>query len=488
MKSALTLLVLVSTVALVRPAMAQEPPKVPEAAPQRGKAPEGKMKPSLELYLTAVPFLEFVDGSGQTERDYVAPPGHIGTSQVAYSGVDSPRRFRMTTGTSQFGVRATLPLHEQFKIIGQLETAFPLDGNPNPWEATVPNRNSYLGFAGDWGTLAFGLLDTPYKWIAFTTVNPIKAGYVADYSPIIGTPGFLVLGINSAQSFTGSGPSNTAFDRREPNSVQYWSPTLAGLYARASVSINENRQAEEKDPAIVSPINPDALLSSTTNPYIVSIGGGFDLDQLVGPGCDFCGLRLRYAWESHHDYFGLSYLTLVEAPGVDIRTANDWGNRAIVQYTLPIGSDFKTRIVGVGEHLKYTLTMLPYNQTAVAGRTNMYSRPAFYGMLEQTIYRHHVWGAYGRAFSGKCTRTPNADGTPAPCSTADLGAEYLMAGYMFAFTDKAQAFVMGYRLSNERSALYPTTPSLPREGLAPGYDQTGVGIGFYYAFGANLLE
>jgi hypothetical protein len=47
---------------------------------------------------------------------------------------------------------------------------------------------------------------------------------------------------------------------------------------------------------------------------------------------------------------------------------------------------------------------------------------------------------------------------------------------------------MGYRLINERSALYVTAPALPREGLSPGVDTTAVGLGFYYAFGANLLE
>jgi predicted porin len=491
MKETLALFSLVGAVAIAPSATAQAPGPAapPEAAKAPGveNAPKDKMSPTLEVYLTAMPFVEFVDPTTPTERNAVVTPGHIGTSQVSYTGIDGPRRFRMTGGTSHFGVRGTLPFHPQFKIIGQLETALPLDGNPNPWEAAVPNRNTYLGFAGDWGTLAFGLLDTPYKWLALTTVNPIKAGYVADYSPIIGTPGFVVTGINSAQSFTGSGPSNTAFDRREPNSLQYWSPTLAGLYARAGVSINENRQAEERDPTLVTPINPGGLLSSETNPYIVSIGGGFDLDKLL-PECAFCALRLRYAWESHHDYFGLSYLTLVEAPGVDIQRANDWGNRAIVEYSLPIVEDFKTRVLGMGEHLKYTLNMLPHNPVAVAGRVNMYQRLAFYALLEQTIYQHHVWGAYGRAFAGTCTRTPNIDGTPAPCSTADLGAQYLMAGYMYALSEKAQAFVMGYRLSNERSALYVTTPALPREGLSPGYDQTGVGVGFYYSFGADVLN
>jgi predicted porin len=534
MKSTLALLALVSTVALGRSAMAQgtDPPKAPEAAapeaaaapgpeatpepeteetapppktvpapeppkvPEPVKPPEGKKGgPSVELYALAMPFAEYVNVSGPTPRDYdpdgdglPGPPGHIGTSQVNYTGIDAPARLRMTAGTSHFGIRGGMPLHPEFKVIAQLETAFPLDGNPNPWEAAVPNRNSFLGITGEtWGTVVFGLLDSPYKWLALTTVNPIKAGYVADYQSLIGTPGFVVTGINSAQSFTGSGPSSTAFDRRDPNSVQYWSPTVVGLYARASYSFNENRQSAESG-AMVTPENPEGLYSTETSPYIISVAAGFDLDKVV-KDCGMCGLRLRYAWENHHDYFGLSYLSLQEAPSVDVRSADDTGNRGIAQYTAKYGGDFATRIVGIYEHLKYELKDIHRDDIdVVAGQVNMYERTAYYVLLEQTLYKHHIWGAYGKASPGSCTRNLNADNSVAPCSTDYLGAEYLMGGYMYAFSEKLHAFVMAYRLANERSALYVTTPALAREGLAPGYDQFGVGIGFYYAFSAELLH
>ena len=47
---------------------------------------------------------------------------------------------------------------------------------------------------------------------------------------------------------------------------------------------------------------------------------------------------------------------------------------------------------------------------------------------------------------------------------------------------------MGYRLTNERSGLYVTTPALPREGISPGLNTTGVGLGFNWAFSADLLQ
>src|SRR6266511_228295 len=169
MKSTLALLMLVGAIALDRPALAQEPAKEPaesEATPAATpapkavkapeppvvpappKAPEKKTGPSVEIYLTAVPFLEGIEVTGVTKRDFVVGPGHIGTATVSYNGVNGPMRARLTSGTSHIGFRGALPIAPQFKVIAQLETAFALDGDPNPWEADFPNRNSYLGFTG----------------------------------------------------------------------------------------------------------------------------------------------------------------------------------------------------------------------------------------------------------------------------------------------------------------------------------------------------
>ncbi len=465
MKNRLALLVLASAALLSSSAVAED--RKPAAGPT---ATDVQKAATLELYGALLPFVEYVQAENPTPVGFSEGPGHIGTTVANYDGLDGPPRGRMLSGTSHFGVRASLALVDQLRILGQFETAMPIDGDPNPWEAQLPNRNSYLGFTGDWGTVAFGLLDTPYKWTTTTMVNPIKGGYVADYTPVIGTPGFLATAVNPAQRWGISGESNAAFYRREANSLQYWSPTVFGLYGRASYTLDELRPS-------------DSVASVRSNPYIVSLAAGFDLDKALG-GAEFAGLRIRYAWESHHDYFGLAYIynALSGAPDRQTRTANDWGNKLTVQYTLPITPDVKTRVVGIGEELKYTL------HATLPNDANMYSRPAFYALLEQTVFEHHVWGAYGRAYSGKCTRVPQADGTPIPCSTAFVGAKLMEAGYMYAFTDKVQAYVMGYRLVNERSALYVTTPHLPREGLSPGLDTTGVGVGFYYAFGTDLLD
>jgi predicted porin len=463
--------VLAAAVTTSVPAAAQDqkaapPAAAPEAAPDATPdAPKKKRdpekEPSMVLYAAALPFVEYLRPSGPTRAGFAEGPGHIGIGPVDYDGALGPPRGRMTPGSSHLGVRGSLPLLPQLRIVAQLETGMAVEGNPNPWEPTVPNRNSYAGFAGGWGTLVFGLLDTPYKWMTLTTVNPLKAGYVADYTPLLGTPGFRASGLNKVTNWvSGSGDSNAAFYRREANSIQYSSPTLYGFYGRFNYTTNEVRPE-------------DSAISVRSNPYLVSIAGGFD----------FHGLRLRYAWESHHDYFGLGYIyaVLAGAPDTQIRTSNDWGNKALAQYTVTINKHIKTRVVGVGEHLKYRIS------ARVPGDVNSYERPAFYALLEQTAYGHHLWGAFGRAYPGKCTRVPQPNGAVSPCTTSHVGADYYMAGYMYSFAENAQAYVMAYRLVNQRSGLYVTSPPLPFESMSPGIDSTSIGLGFHYAFDAELL-
>ena len=467
-------LVLISIALLCHPAAAQQGPAKNEPE-EPVEAPDAELLAAAEVYMTFLPFIEYVGITNPTVRGFVAEPGHVGTATADYNGVAGPPRVRMTSGTSHFGFRGSLRLHDQLTVVGQFETAMVIDGDANPWEAEFPNRNSYLGLTGDWGTVAVGRLDTPYKWTTLTSINPIKGGYVADYTAIIGSPGFLAQSLNAVPRYTFSPFSNVAFERREGNSIQYWSPTFFGVQLRAGVVANEFRPAKEE-------LDDGTVLSPESNPYIVSFGAGFDK----------WGLTLRYAWEWHHDYFGVAYISQqTDVPSSSYPTANDYGHRAVLGYTLDITPDVKTRVTGIGEHLSYSVDHErppPDQFDNVSGIVNEYSRPAFYVLLHQKLFQHHIWGAYGRAFPGDCTRIPLADGTPAPCTTEQVGADWTQVGYTYEFTEAAQAYFAAYRLRNERSGLYVTTPSLLREGLSPGFDQFGAGVGFRYAFGAELLK
>src|SRR5438105_92446 len=83
------------------------------------------------------------------------------------------------------------------------------DGNgPNTWAS----RNSHIGFTGGWGTLIWGIWDTPWKWATLVTINPIKGSFAPDYTAILSTPGFGVPAVNTTSLLQG-GVTNAAFYR-----------------------------------------------------------------------------------------------------------------------------------------------------------------------------------------------------------------------------------------------------------------------------------
>jgi hypothetical protein len=468
---AVTSLALSAQLAAAQPA--PPPPDVPEAENEDEDGPQA----TAEVYLGFFPFLEYLDVRGPTVRTFVEEPGHIGTATTSYTELDAAPRGRLTSGTSHVGFRGSFKVAEQLTLVGQMETAMVIDGQPNPWESGFPNRNSYAGVAGDWGSLVVGRLDTPYKWATATAVNPFKAGYVADYTAIIGSPGFLAPSVNADPYYITNPFSNAAFFRHEANFIQYWCPTIYGFSCRAGITTNELRQSDRS-------LDDGTPIAPKNNPYIASLAAAYDWE----------GLRVRYAWESHHDYFGMAYIgqDILAIPSFTVPSANDWGNLALLEYTLALDEDLRTRLTAVGEYLIYKMNRAqpdPASMTAdnTPGVPYRYARPALYLQLHQTIAEHNVWGAYGRAFDGECSRFPSADGTPAPCVTDKIGAEWIQAGYMYRFTENAGVFFSAYRLRNERSGLY-FTAALSREGLSPGLDQLGAGLGLYYTFGANLLE
>lgn len=419
-------------------------------APRAGspaKVVELPSRLTIEFYGAFLPFLEHVSISGAT------PPGFTGgASQVAdslYTGINAPARFRMTVGTTNIGFRGKVDLFEQLKVVWQVENGVPIDGTGPP--NTFASRNSHIGFAGDWGTLIWGNWDTPWKWATLVTVNPIPGGFVPDYTAILSTPGFGVNALNTTSLLQGD-LSRAPFYRHESNSIQYWSPTVAGFSTRLSVTINED-----------TPNPTDVLVP--VSPYLLSGYLGFDGG----------GLRVRYAYEMHHDFFGMYQLGALSSDAATAST--DQGHQLTIQYVLTLNPQFRTRAVGVGEYLSYKTT-----GDTVADSFDAYSRPAFYALIEQTVYGHRVWAAYGQDFPGKCHRVGGA-----ACSTTGLGARMMSAGYLYAFNPTTSVYLAGYRVINDVSSMHSTFPALyPGAPAVPGADMTGVGMGIFYSFGVGI--
>lgn len=420
-----------------RAALAQPPPSGPP--------------PLIEVYGTIVPWLELGQTTGATEPGSVTQ-GSTGASQVdmaAYSGIDQPGRFRLDMGTSHLGFRGGLELGAGVAVVWQIESGVQTDGTPVA--NTIASRNSNIGVSSPWGTVFFGQWDTPYKWTTLA-VSPIRAGFVPDYNGILNSPGFGVSAVTTQTGRAGA-PPDAAFDRRQGNSVQYWTPTWSGFSARLLYSLNEGRSA--RSPMAVS-----------INPSIVGASLAYD----VGP------IKLRETFEFHLDYFGMSQIGGSPAATPTNRSSTDFGNKLMATYTSPVAG-FETRLTGVFDYLRYE------NDETTIDAIDKYSRPALYGIVDQTLLdKHHIWLAFGQALAGSCERVGGGD-----CTTEGLGANEVVLGYIYRVSKSTDFFAAAYRISNKDSASYSTFPPLGGP-AAPGVAVQAFGIGMLYSFSSTLAE
>jgi predicted porin len=393
----------------------------------------------VEMYGMAMPFVDSAETTGATST---APVGVNRPNQQpasAYTGANDLRRTRITVGTSNWGFRGYEALSPQVKLVWQLESAFQIDQNTGPG---LGGRDSKVGFRTPWGELFMGQWDTPYKYISLA-VNPLRAGYVFDRTAITGNPGFQVP--NTTTGFTRAGAKTDAsFDRRQGNSIQYWSPNMGGFTLRAAYSVDEGK-------------NPIIAGGPIVSPTIASLFLEYDIGQL----------SVRYAYEQHNDYFGMTQLGGSAAGTATNTSSKDRANKFVVLYR--IGN---TRLTGIVEQLEYK------NDDSLAGAVSKYKRLSYYGVIEQFFAnKSSVFFSYGFAGNGECTRVGGL-----ACTTHALSAKYITAGYIYRFSKRTEGFIAYYRLTNEESAQYSPGPMVNAATIAPGADTTGYGVGMIHYF------
>ena len=394
----------------------------------------------VEMYGTVFPVFD----SAETKNASSAPAAADRPTQVAagaYTAANDVRRTRITVGTTNWGFRGYEDLWPGLRAVWQLESGFQIDQNVGPG---LGARDSKVGLQSPvWGEIFMGQWDTAYKYISLP-VNPLRGGYVFDRTAITGNPG---MGVgNTTTQFTRIGAKpDASFDRRQGNSVQYWSPTFGGLSFRLQHSVNEGRGAIVAGGPIVSPV-------------VNSVSAVWSWKQL----------SLRYAYEEHKDYFGLSQLGGGAAGTLTNSHSKDTGHKFVVLYRIA-----NTRLTGMVEQLKYT------NNDSAAGNVTGYKRSAWYGVVEQFFdaNKQSFFASYGRAADGTCTRVG-----PLACVTAELGAKYMTLGYIYRFSKRTEGFIMYYKLDNKRNAQYSPGPMVNGASIAPGADTTAAGVGMIHFF------
>ena len=149
------------------------------------------------------------------------------TGATAGSASDVKSRNRVTSNSSNIGVKGMEDLGGGLKAIFQVESSIGLDDG----SGTLAGRNSNLGLTGDFGTVFLGNWDTPYK-ASTIRLDPFGAKGIAGYANIMG---------GGYSPTTANAANRESFDRRQKNSVQYWTPDMSGFSARVGYSANEEK-------------------------------------------------------------------------------------------------------------------------------------------------------------------------------------------------------------------------------------------------------
>ncbi|MGB8338607.1 MAG: porin [Burkholderiales bacterium] len=168
------------------------------------------------------------DEGGVTLSGRLVVAGEYVKAGEATNGTASSSQKRLSNDTSYIRFRGTENLGASgLKALWQVESGIPQDGSaPTAWAS----RNSGVGLEGQFGTLIAGQWDMPYK--------NISNGPDLDI--------FMSLGMETFQTIIGNGSrtsgadNNFAFDRRQRNVIQYWSPNLSGFSTRLAAGTGED--------------------------------------------------------------------------------------------------------------------------------------------------------------------------------------------------------------------------------------------------------
>jgi predicted porin len=231
----------------------------------------------------------------------------------------------ISTNLSYLGVRGRHPLMEDLTFIWQLEAGIEVSATPGTKNTTSNNsdavngalfsRNSFVGFTGkDWGTVAIGKTETPYK----TSTDPLNpfSGMLGDYRVVMGNTG---------------GDNRVEFGLRASHAIWYYSPNWSGVSFNALYSPGQNRDSTS---SIVPSAEPDCaggnIPGSGALPPTCNDGSFGDLYSLSlvyrgGP------LYLTTAYEMHKNVNRTSDLPVYDPNDI----ANEWAFKVGAQYAFP---------------------------------------------------------------------------------------------------------------------------------------------------------
>jgi predicted porin len=385
-------------------------------------------------------------GGASATNGFVVRPTGVNSQAAATRDaafVEIASQAGLSSNSSNIGFRGSEDLGGGLKAIFQIESSINIDtGGGN-----LGGRNSNVGLAGGWGTVFYGQWDTPYKFITLKS-DPFFATSAASFNSLIGSPGFNVLSTSFNQAtLTGASlttlAADAAFDRRQGNSVQYWTPNWAGFSARLMYSPGEGKREYTIDSV------PGTVRGAQLDPWM----WGANLVYDNGP------IYAALAYEQHKDYFGTRVQTGTTALGTG---SDDWGGKVVIGAQNLWGLN----LYGFFERLEYQTDGLVTQGLVQDAKRNAYGFMGTWGWNAFTL--RFGWA---QANDTSCASVQTvALATNQICNGSNTGTNQYSVGGSYNFSKRTAAYIYYTKQDNDDIGRY-------RMGTNTGPVQSNVGVG-----------
>lgn len=381
----------------------------------------------------------------------------VRASSTGATAAELDPRNRVSNNSSNIGFRGIEDLGGGLKAIFQCESSANVDNGG----AGFCTRNTHVGLSGNWGTVFYGQWDTPYKIIG-TRIDAFYATGIATGEAFYGSPGF---GIGPATlsgtpgAFGGSGvlgaAANASFERRQGDSVQYWSPNWAGFSFRIGYSANEGKSSD-----------PSGLPGNIElNPYTWSLSATYQ----NGP------LLLAAGYERHIDWFGLNAITPNAAAPSGV-TGNDESTDQGIKLVAGYGFG-NTTINVLWERLEYENDGGPATVAVGIPTLEHYERGIWYVTLIHRIGAWAIRAYYGYYNEGECDLVAGAS-----CNADETGGDGFGIDASYSLSKRTDLYALFTRIDNDDLQAVQFGVNALRPAGAFGYTAQGVALGIRHSF------
>lgn len=242
--------------------------------------------------------------------------GHLHMSTQMVNDSDNSQ-LTLSSNTSRFGLKGHRALSDNYKLIWQFEQH--LDP-ANKGGDQLANRNSFIGFKGDWGTWLAGIYHTPMYDLRLKTTFFFEAP--GDYRTV-----------------------TMGWDQRLSNALFYKTPKMGSFVAQALYRYDQNAPGADEAASVYgvgAGYQSDALYLGAA--YETNTAGNYSVygDHDEDPETDdtFIGFgeassAIRVAGKYMAEQFGVSALfqTVSNAGGVEDRSQQLMGGEVLFKAT-----------------------------------------------------------------------------------------------------------------------------------------------------------